>query len=135
MLIAGGGGGGAPRAVVSTHVNTGGTAQQVSYSVDLDQIPGLIAKYENARQKLTVILRKARDIDQLGDHARPGDDEVSRNATTTLLRKAGDSPGSLAWSVRDAIDRITSQIEQLKAAKAGYEANEEAAVSEMPRYV
>lgn len=133
-IVGGGGGGGAPRAVVATHVNEGGAAKQVSYSVDLEQIPGLIAKYEEARERLHKILNKATEIERLGDNVSPGSDEVSRNSTKTLTGKAGEGQGGLAWSVRDAIDRISSQIDQLKAARTQYANSEDAARAEMPTY-
>ncbi|MGJ7905628.1 hypothetical protein ACOQFL_04020 [Actinopolyspora sp. H202] len=115
------------RALVATHVNSGGRAESAAYSVDLERIPGLIEKYEQAREKLRDIDAKADDLGRLMYTGHPGNDEVSRRAARDFAAKAGDDPGALKWAVRDGIERLTEQIEQLKAAKRGYEVSEEQA--------
>ncbi|SDP88314.1 hypothetical protein SAMN04487905_111184 [Actinopolyspora xinjiangensis] len=115
------------RALVATHVNSGGQAESAAYSVDLERIPGLIEKYEQARDKLREIDTKAGDLVQLGEAGAPGNDEVSRRTARDFAAKADDDPGALWWAIRDGIERLTEQIEQLKAAKRGYEVSEEQA--------
>ncbi len=137
MHVPGGGGGDSgffdeftskiSRAVVSTWINSGGTAQQASFSVDLEQIPGLIAKYEEARDKLRNILNKAQQLEQVGRSGAPGNDEVSKQLAQALGRTAGKEPGCLSWAVNDGIDRLNSQIEQLETAKRNYEASDDTA--------
>lgn len=111
-------------AMVTTYVNSGGTAQKASFSVDIDQIPGLIAKYEEAQFKLHNILAKAQ---QLSNIAPPGGDEVSQKLATSLSEMAGHKEGCLSWAVDDGIKRLQSQIDQLKAAQNDYQATDEAA--------
>ncbi|WP_188984377.1 hypothetical protein [Saccharopolyspora thermophila] len=117
----------AGRAVVNTFVNTRGasgapTVTQASFSVDLDQIPALIGKYEEARDKLEQTKFKARELQQI---KAPGDDEVSKSMAAALERMAGNEPGGLAWVVDKTIERLNTQINQLKAAQQGYRTADE----------
>lgn len=130
------GGGGGPiggvaltplAAVVKTAVNVGGGVQQASFSVDLDQIPGLIAKYEEAREKLVAIQKKAGDLQNV---VPPGDDEVSAKLASSLGEMAGSGDGKLGWAVSQAIERLQGQIDQLKAAQQGYQTSDENATAQ-----
>lgn len=112
----------ANKAMIHTAVNSGGTAQSASFSVDIEQIPGLIAKYEEAMEKLTDILTKAQQLQKI---APPGDDEVSKTLAKSLGEMAGNNEGCLSWAVNDARARIQSQIDQLKAAQGTYQNTDE----------
>lgn len=113
----------AGRAVVNTFVNTAGmSVQQASFSVDLEQIPRLIAKYEEAIGELRGVSRKARQLENIG---APGEDEVSKNLARSLGKMAGDGDGNLAWVVTKCIERLQNQIDQLKAAQSGYRTADE----------
>ncbi|QGK68579.1 hypothetical protein GIY23_02540 [Allosaccharopolyspora coralli] len=112
------------RYVVNTAVNSGGTAQAASFSVELDQIPALIAKYEDAQQKLQSIRRQASRLSTVG---APGNDEVSKNLAQALNDMATNGPGSLLDAVTDGINRVKHQIEQLKSAQQGYQQADESA--------
>ncbi|MDA3630792.1 hypothetical protein OU415_35570 [Saccharopolyspora sp. WRP15-2] len=104
-------------ATIHTAINSGGSAQAASFSVDIEQIPGLIAKYEEAQDKLLDIVQKAQELQNI---APPGDDEVSQKLASALGEMAGDGEGCLTWAVNDARSRIQSQIDQLKAALGTY---------------
>ena len=54
------------KATIHTAVNAGGSAQAASFTVDVEQIPGLIAKYEEAQEKLEAILTKAQQLRKIG---------------------------------------------------------------------
>lgn len=112
----------ANKAMIHTAVNSGGTAQSASFSVDIEQIPGLIAKYEEAQEKLNGILEKAQELKKI---APPGNDEVSKTLAKSLGEMAGDNEGCLSWAVNDARERIQSQIDQLKAAQGTYQNTDE----------
>lgn len=112
----------ANKAMIHTAVNSGGTAQSASFSVDIEQIPGLIAKYEEAQEKLLDILNKAQDLQYING---PGKDEVSRKLAESLAEMAGSNEGCLSWAVNDARTRIQSQIDQLKAAQGTYQNTDE----------
>ncbi|MFI0470974.1 MULTISPECIES: hypothetical protein [Saccharopolyspora] len=114
------------QATVHTAINSGGSAQAASFTVDIEQIPGLIAKYEDAREKMERILRKAQ---QLGNIQGPGEDEVSQRLVTSLNEMAGHNEGCLSWAVADGIKRLTSQIDQLKAAQREYQTTDENATA------
>lgn len=111
-------------AQVTTYVNSGGTAQQASFSVDIEQIPGLIASYKDAQDSLRKILRKSQELQEI---APPGNDEVSQKLAKSLGEMAGNKEGGLSWAVSDAISRLQSQIDQLHAAQNDYQATDEAA--------
>ncbi|MGP4021663.1 PE domain-containing protein [Saccharopolyspora sp. 5N708] len=113
-------------AVVHTAINSGGTATAASFSVDIEQIPGLIAKYEDAVEKLEQILMKAQ---QLRKVAPPGEDEVSEKLANSLGEMAGNNEGCLSWAVNDARKRLQAQIDQLKAAQGTYQSTDEAATA------
>ncbi|MDA3648239.1 hypothetical protein LZ318_18105 [Saccharopolyspora indica] len=116
----------ANKAMIHTAVNSGGTAQAASFSVDIEQIPGLIAKYEEAQDKLDRILRKAQDLRYING---PGEDEVSQQLASALGEMAGDGEGCLSWAVNDARTRIQGMIDQLKAAQGTYTSTDEAATA------
>lgn len=138
MHVAGGGGGSDPgffeqignslfmgsRALVNTWVNSGGAAQQASFSVDIEQIPGLIAKYEQARDEMDEILQDAQELQRI---PAPGEDEVSKQMVHDLRKKAGNDPGCLSWAVNDGRQRLQDQIDQLKQARLDYQNADEAA--------
>ncbi|WP_460956834.1 hypothetical protein [Parasphingorhabdus pacifica] len=109
-------------AQVSTYVNTGGTAQQASFSVDLDQAPGLLASYKDAREQLSKIATKAARLQLIGS---PGDDEVSKKLVKDLGKMASSEPGCLLEAVNDGIKRLNEQIEQLENAINDYQAADE----------
>ncbi|MCI2424247.1 PE domain-containing protein [Saccharopolyspora sp. K220] len=113
-------------ATIHTAINSGGTAKAASFSVDIEQIPGLIAKYEEAVEKLEQILMKAQ---QLRKVAPPGDDEVSKKLADSLGEMAGNNEGCLSWAVNDARKRLQTQIDQLKAAQGTYQSTDEAATA------
>ncbi|MER5389893.1 hypothetical protein [Saccharopolyspora sp. NPDC002686] len=113
-------------ATIHTAINSGGSAQAASFSVDVEQIPGLIASYEDAREKMERILRKAQ---QLGSLQKPGEDEVSNKLTESLKEMAGRNEGCLSWAVADGVKRLTTQIEQLKAAQREYQTTDENATA------
>ncbi|MER7015579.1 hypothetical protein ABT324_29445 [Saccharopolyspora sp. NPDC000359] len=114
------------QATIHTAINAGGSAQAASFSVDIEQIPGLIAKYEEAQDKLGKILRKAQDLRYING---PGKDEVSQKLASALGEMAGDGEGCLSWAVNDARKRLQSQIDQLKAAQGTYTSTDEAATA------
>ncbi|RKT83721.1 hypothetical protein SAMN05421805_1207 [Saccharopolyspora antimicrobica] len=116
----------ANKAMIHTAINSGGTAQSASFSVDIEQIPGLIASYEDAREKMERILQKAQ---QLGNLQKPGEDEVSTQLTESLKEMAGHKEGCLSWAVADGVKRLTNQIEQLKAAQREYQTADENATA------
>lgn len=127
MLVAGGGGGTywpGQFASVNTWVNTDGGVQQATFSVDMDQVPGLIAKYEEAREMLDEILQDAQELRKV---APPGTDETSVQLADNLGRMAGGEEGCLSWAVTDGRQRIQDQIDQLKAALHDYQNADEAA--------
>ncbi|MDR7301500.1 hypothetical protein [Haloactinomyces albus] len=131
MFVPGGGGGTYwpgqfDHALVNTYINTGGGVQQGTFRVDMDQIPGLIAKYKDARDKLADIAVDARFLQTID---APGNDEVSEQMTRELARKAGVEQGSLVKAVNDGIERLNDQINQLEEARANYDAAEEAATA------
>jgi hypothetical protein len=109
-------------ATIHTAINAGGSAQAAAFTVDIEQIPGLIAKYEEAQEKLGKILSKAQDLRYING---PGKDEVSQRLATALGDMAGDGEGCLSWAVNDARDRIQTQINQLKAALGTYQNTDE----------
>ncbi|MGW1677669.1 hypothetical protein [Saccharopolyspora sp. NPDC002376] len=113
-------------ATIHTAVNAGGSTQAASFSVDIDQIPGLIASYEDAREKMERILQKAQ---QLGSLQKPGEDEVSNRLTESLKEMAGHNEGCLSWAVADGVKRLTNQIDQLKAAQREYQTTDENATA------
>ncbi|WP_433871165.1 hypothetical protein [Saccharopolyspora sp. CA-218241] len=119
-----------------TVVNTGSAggggaaATQASFSVDIEQIPGLIAKYQEAQDELRAIQRHANQLANLKIGA--GDDEVSGKASEALAKMAGNDRGNLGWAVTQCIERLQGQIDQLKAAQSGYQSADEAAT---PRQV
>ena len=116
---------GSPQALVNTHVNDGnGGVQQASFSVDAEQIPDLVAKYKEARDKLTAIRQKATELQEF---TGPAEDEVSQKLARSLGRMASEEPGKLAWVVDKTIDRLTNQIEQLEAAQRDYRSTDEEA--------
>lgn len=117
-------GAGAGMAIISTIASSGGSAQQASFSVEIDQIPGLIAKYEEAQRKLAAIQDKAM---QLKDVTPPGDDEVSAKLAQSLGEMAGDGDGKLSWAVTQGIERLQGQIDQLKSAQSSYQGADEQA--------
>lgn len=106
------------KATIHTAVNSGGSAQAASFTVDTEQIPGLIAKYEEAQEKLAGILQKAQDLRNING---PGKDEVSKKLAESLGEMAGDNEGCLSWAVNDARSRLQAQIDQLKAAQGTYQ--------------
>lgn len=111
-------------ATINTVVNSGGSPQAASFNVDTDKIPGMIAKYEDARDELDRILRTARQKKSI----KPaGDDEVSKAAAQAIKNLLGDAPGGLTKAVDDARRHIQDQIDQLKAAQKDYRAADEAA--------
>ncbi|MGW5644948.1 hypothetical protein ACWEV3_36345 [Saccharopolyspora sp. NPDC003752] len=110
------------QATIHTAINSGGSAQAASFTVDIEQIPGLIAEYEKAQDKLGDILMKAQDLQNV---APPGDDEASQKLATDLGEMAGNNEGCLSWAVNDARARIQSQIDQLKAALGTYQNTDE----------
>ncbi|GAA0511707.1 hypothetical protein GCM10009545_12140 [Saccharopolyspora thermophila] len=112
------------RATIHTAINSGGTAKAASFSVDIEQIPGLITKYEEAQDKLLDILTKAQELRKISP---PGKDEVSNRLANALGEMAGESEGCLSWAVNDARSRIQSMIDQLKAAQGTYQRTDEAA--------
>jgi hypothetical protein len=113
-------------ATIHTAINAGGTAQAASFTVDIEQIPGLIAKYEEAVEKLEQILMRAQ---QLRKVAPPGDDEVSKKLADSLGEMASNNEGCLSWAVNDARKRLQVQIDQLKAAQGTYQNTDEAATA------
>ncbi|MHA6800466.1 hypothetical protein [Bounagaea algeriensis] len=118
-------GAGTPQALVNTHVNDGsGGVQQASFSVDVEQIPDLVAKYKEAQDKLRGILSKTTDMQKM---TGPGTDEVSQKIATSLNQMAGEEPGNLAWVVNKTIERLQNQIEQLEAAQRDYQSTDEEA--------
>ncbi|GAB2749765.1 hypothetical protein GCM10027174_25290 [Salinifilum aidingensis] len=89
---------------VNTHVNDGsGGAEQPSFSVDVEQVPGLVEQHEKARDKLHDILRKTTDLQQVEG---PGTDEVSQKLPQPLGDVTGEDPGKLAWVVNKTIERL-----------------------------
>ncbi|MHA6798560.1 hypothetical protein [Bounagaea algeriensis] len=119
-------GAGTPQALVNTHVNDGsGGVQQASFSVDVEQIPGLVAKYRGAQDKLRGIKRKAAELRELPG---PAADEVSQKLAQSLGSMAGEEPGKLTWVVDATIDRLQNQIEQLEAAQRDYQSTDEEAI-------
>ncbi|MEV6234164.1 hypothetical protein AB0L88_40500 [Saccharopolyspora shandongensis] len=110
------------QATIHTAVNSGGSAQAASFTVDVEQIPGLITKYEEAQEKLGKILQKAQDLRYING---PGEDEVSQKLASALGEMAGDGEGCLSWAVNDARERIQAQINQLKAALGTYQNTDE----------
>ncbi|MER7078073.1 hypothetical protein SAMN02982929_07114 [Saccharopolyspora kobensis] len=110
------------KATIHTAINAGGSAQAASFSVDIEQIPGLIAKYEEAQDKFMDILEKAQELKNI---APPGDDEVSQKLASSLSEMAGNNEGCLVWAINDARMRIQSQIDQLKAAQSTYQNTDE----------
>ncbi|MEY8040451.1 hypothetical protein [Saccharopolyspora cebuensis] len=127
----------AGRAVVHTVVNTGSAggggagAAQASFSVDIEQIPGLIAKYEEARDLLVAIGESAVETENIS-RRRAGEDEVSGKVAEAMATMTSNEPGKLGWAVQQCITRIEDQISQLKAAQSGYQTADEAAT---PRQV
>lgn len=114
-------------AVVNTYVNAGGGVQQASFSVDIEQIPGLIEKYQEARAKLVKIRNSAF---RLGAAiSAPGEDEVSKQMTHELARRAHYDAGCLGHAVDEGIKRLTDQIEQLEAALRDYQNTDESAIA------
>lgn len=109
-------------ATIHTAINAGGSAQTASFTVDIEQIPGLIAEYQKAQDKLGEILMAAQQLKKV---APPGDDEVSERLSMALGEMAGESEGCLSWAVNDARARIQTQIDQLKAAQSGYQTTDE----------
>ncbi|MBB5153798.1 hypothetical protein [Saccharopolyspora phatthalungensis] len=114
------------KATIHTAINSGGTAKAASFSVDIEQIPGLIAEYEKARDKLSDILMTAQDLRYIKG---PGEDDVSQKLAKALGEMAGDGEGCLSWAVNDARNRIQAQIDQLKAAQGTYQNTDEAATA------
>ncbi|MEV0703832.1 hypothetical protein AB0I53_38775 [Saccharopolyspora sp. NPDC050389] len=110
------------QATVHTAINSGGSAQAASFTVDIEQIPGLITEYEKAQDKLDEILMAAQQLQKI---APPGDDEVSQRLSDSLGEMAGENEGCLSWAVNDARARIQTQIDQLKAAQGGYQNTDE----------
>lgn len=113
-------------ATIHTAINSGGTAQAASFTVDIEQIPGLITKYEEAQDKLLDILTQAQRLRHING---PGDDEVSKRLASALGDMAGEDEGCLSWAVNDARARIQSQIDQLKAALGTYKTTDENATA------
>ncbi|MHA6802514.1 hypothetical protein [Salinifilum ghardaiensis] len=112
-------------ALVNTHVNDGsGGVQQATFSVDVEQIPDLVAKYKEAREKLHGIRQKANDLQR---PAEPAADEVSQKIKQSLGNMAGEEPGQLSWVVDKTIERLNNQIEQLEAAQRDYRATDDEA--------
>ncbi|SDY21924.1 hypothetical protein SAMN05216215_10227 [Saccharopolyspora shandongensis] len=109
-------------ATIHTAINSGGSAQSASFTVDIEQIPGLITEYQKAQDKLGEILLAAQQLKKI---APPGDDEVSQRLSDALGEMAGENEGCLSWAVNDARARIQTQIDQLKAAQGGYQATDE----------
>ncbi|MGW3469419.1 hypothetical protein ACWDKQ_13325 [Saccharopolyspora sp. NPDC000995] len=105
-------------ATIHTAINSGGTAKAASFQVDIEQIPGLIASYKDAQDKLDEILEKAQQLTAI---APPGDDEVSERLASALGDMAGHNEGCLSWAVDDAKKRLQVQIEQLQAASRDYQ--------------
>ena len=117
-------GAGVGQALITTAVNSGGVAQQASFSVDIDKIPALITKYEEARDKLLAIGRKSFRLQRINP---PGNDEISKQLTESLAKMATSSPGALLEAVNDGVNRLNHQIDQLKGALKDYQASDEAA--------
>lgn len=114
-----------PQAVVNTHVNDGqGGVQQASFSVEVEQIPELVAQYTQARDKLEAIRQKA---GELRTPPGPAEDEVSQKLARSLGAMAGEEPGKLAWVVSQTIERLNDQIAQLQAAQRDYQSTDEEA--------
>ncbi len=114
----------AGKAVVNTHINVGGVAQQASFSVDIEQIPRLVASYRDAQDKL----REIRDLaGELRSIPPPGEDEVSKQLVKNLGEMAGDGEGCLTAAVQDAYQRLQSQIEHLEAAQREYQNTDDSA--------
>ncbi|KEI45466.1 hypothetical protein GU90_03215 [Saccharopolyspora rectivirgula] len=116
----------ATMAVVNTYINTAGGVQKASFTVDIEQIPGLIEKYKDAREKLRKILQKSYRLRSI---TPPGEDEISQQMANSLSKMATDEPGCLAEAVRDGIKRLTDQINQLEAALRDYRSTDEAATA------
>lgn len=114
-------------AVVNTYVNAGGGVQQASFSVDIEQIPGLIEKYQEARAKLTRIKNNAFRLTSA--LSAPGEDEVSKQMTKELALKGQSDVGCLGHAVDEGIKRLTDQIEQLEAALRDYQNTDESAIA------
>ncbi len=112
---------------VSTWVNVGNSVQKASFSVDMDQIPGLIDKYKQAQDMMRDILQDAQQLERLGNRGAPGADEVSHNMAQAMARKASHDIGCLSWAVDDGYKRLEDQIAQLEAAKRDYEASDHTA--------
>lgn len=110
-------------ATINTSVNSGGGTQQASFSVEPDRIPAMVAKYEDAKDELTDILRAVR---RNGFISPPGDDEVSKAASKAISELMGSDEG-IVKVVTDARDHLQNQIEQLKAAQQAYKAADESA--------
>lgn len=135
MHTAGGGGGGSwytdaiggVFAQASTWINVGNTAQKASFSVDMEQIPGLVEKYKQARDMLQDILTDATAVERLSTNGAPGTDEVSQGMSKAVARKAGFDTGCLSWAVNDSIKRLNDQITQLENAKRDYETSDQSA--------
>lgn len=110
-------------ATINTTVNNGGVSSGASFSVDTDAIPGMIAKYEDARGELLQILAVARRNETLQP---PGDDKVSKLATAEIQKLMGGDQGIIRI-VSEARDHLQSQIDQLKAAQKDYQSADDAA--------
>ncbi|GAB2650872.1 hypothetical protein GCM10027271_05650 [Saccharopolyspora gloriosae] len=111
-------------ATINTTVNNGGVSSGASFSVDTDAIPGMIAKYEDARGELDEILNKVRNSGVLKP---PGDDEVSKGAAESIKKLMGNSEGGITQVVTAARKHIQDQINQLKAAQKDYQSADDAA--------
>ncbi|WP_243791520.1 PE domain-containing protein [Saccharopolyspora gloriosae] len=111
-------------ATINTTVNNGGVSSGASFSVDTDAIPGMIAKYEDAREQLGEILNLTRRSGMLKP---PGNDEVSKAAAKAIGDLMGGSDQGITKVVTDAREHLQEQINQLKAAQKDYQSADEAA--------
>ncbi|GAA3363370.1 hypothetical protein [Saccharopolyspora gregorii] len=112
-------------ATINTTVNNGGVTSGASFSVDTDAIPGMIAKYEDARDELDKILAKAQRMREVEP---PGDDPVSGASANAIRRLiGGEGEGGLSQAVSEAKKHLQGQIDQLNAALQDYRSADEAA--------
>ncbi|MCA1193301.1 hypothetical protein [Saccharopolyspora sp. 6V] len=111
-------------ATINTTVNNGGVTSGASFSVDTDAIPGMIAKYEDARDELDKIIQV---VSRSGFLKPPGDDEVSKSAAASIKKLMGNSEGGITQVVTGARKHIQDQIDQLKAAQQDYRSADDAA--------
>lgn len=105
-----------------------GGPQTGRFEVDMDRLPQLRTDLEDVRLRYMAILNRSYDLRAL---QAPGEDRVSRRAADELSRWAGDEPGQLGWSSRQAMDRVQEMIDQVDAILLAYRTAEES--NDFPR--